>query len=155
MLEHRVWLVLQLGGLKHHVEKIAFVSEIVIGIGVLHSDPVPKSKSRNGRHFSNQAMNLFTPALNLKDILGVRIESRKCSQRCFKHAHRVRVVVEAIDYLLDALINKSVMRYVPGPFAQLSFVRKFAVKQQVGHLKITTLFGQLVDGITTIFKNTL
>ncbi len=116
--KHRVWLILQLRRLEHHVEEVAFVTQIVIGIRILHPDAMTKSKRRNRRHFGDQPMDLFPPAFLVKDIFGVRIESRKRAERRLKHAHRMRVVVKAVDYLLDVLIDERVIGDVPGPLAQ-------------------------------------
>src|SRR5688572_18272001 len=73
--KHGVRLILKLRSLKHHVQKIAFVAEVVIRIGILHSDAMAVSERGNGWHFGDQPMYLFAPAVHVKNIFGVRIES--------------------------------------------------------------------------------
>src|SRR5687768_3268723 len=72
--ENRVGLVLQLCRLEHHVEEIALIAQIVIGICVLHSDPVSKSESSNRRDLCDQAINLFPTTILIEDIFGVWIK---------------------------------------------------------------------------------
>jgi hypothetical protein len=43
--------------------------------------------------------------------------------------------VKAIHDLLDALVDESVMRYVPGPVFQLLLSRQHAVQQKVSELQ--------------------
>src|SRR6185503_15161917 len=73
--KNRIWLILQLRCLEHHVEKIALVSQIVVGIRILHPDTMAKSKRCNRWYLCNQTMDLFSPTLGVKDVFSIRIES--------------------------------------------------------------------------------
>ena len=80
-----------------------------------------KSEGRNRRHFRNQAIDLFPTTLDVEDIFCVGIKSRERAERRFKHAHRMRVVVKAVDHLLDVFVDEGVIGDVPGPLFELCF----------------------------------
>jgi len=128
-LEYRVWLILKFRSLEHHVQEVAFVAEIVIRIGILHADAVTVSEGGDGRHFRNQPVDLFLPTFLVKNVFGIRIKGRQRAERSFKHAHRMRVVVKAVDYFFDALINERVIGDVTCPVRQLRPIRQLAIEE--------------------------
>src|SRR6185369_4858904 len=85
--KHRIWFVLQLRRLEHHVEEISFVTQIVIRIRILHTNTVAKRESSNGGYLGNQTIDLLPTTLFIKNIFSVRIESRQSAERRFKHSH--------------------------------------------------------------------
>src|ERR1043166_4857072 len=153
--KHRVRLVLQFGGLEHHVEEVAFVTQIVIGVRILHTDPVTKRERRNRRNFRDQSIDLFPATLDIENLFRVRIKSRQRAESGFEHAHRVRVVVKTVDHLLDTFVDESVVGDVSGPFGKLCGCRELAVKQQVSDFEIRALLSELIDGIAAVFEDPL
>src|SRR5579872_4273200 len=63
------------------------------------------------------------------------------------------VVVESVEELLDALVNKGVVRDVVVPILQLRGGGQLAVENQIGRLGVSALFGELFDGIAAISQN--
>src|SRR6266496_3693928 len=60
------------------------------------------------------------------------------------------IVVEAVNELLDVLMNDGVKSNIMRPLFQLCRGGKLSVKNQVGSLEISTLLRQLFDRITSI-----
>src|SRR5258705_10483443 len=152
-LEHRIRLILQLGSLEHHVEEVALVTQIIVRIGILHPDAMTKSKGGYSGHFCNEPINLFPTTFDIEDFLRVGIKRRERSQRGFKHAHWVCVVMKTIDYFFDTFIYERVIGDVLRPLFQFRLIGKFAVEQEISNLEVGTFFGKLIDGITTIFED--
>src|SRR5438094_3265682 len=71
------------------------------------------------------------------------------------HAHRMRVVVESIDELLDVLVDDRVVRDVIHPAIQLARRRQLAVQQQVGRLEERALLGELFDWVAAVAQDPL
>src|SRR5215510_9503096 len=69
-LKRRIWLILELRRLEHHVQEVAFIGEIVIGISVLHANSVTVSKCSNGRDFCYQSKDLFRTTFFIKNVFG-------------------------------------------------------------------------------------
>src|SRR6476659_5861903 len=122
--KNRIWLILQLGCLEHHVEEVAFVAQIIIWIRILHPNAVPKCECCNRRHLRYQTMDLFPPALFVEDVFCIRIESRKRTKRRFEHAHRMCVVVKPIDYFLNTLVDERMVGNILGPLTKLWLSRQ-------------------------------
>ena len=62
VLEHTIRFVLQLGHLEHHVEEVAGVAQIVVGIVVRHPDAVPIRERGKRRHLGYQPVDLMAGA---------------------------------------------------------------------------------------------
>src|SRR5690606_21229271 len=59
-------------------------------------------------------------------------------------------VAEAAHEGLHVLVNERVLRDLGIPLLELRSVGKLAVDQQIGHLQIRGLFGELLDGVASI-----
>ena len=118
-LEDRVRLVAQLGHLEQHVEEVAGVAEVVVRQHVRPADDVAVGVGGDRRHLGDQPDHLQPARLASKIVLGVRIEGRQRADRAEEHAHRVRVVAEALDELLDVLVQHRVLRDVARPVLEL------------------------------------
>ena len=153
MLEDRVRLVLELRRLPHHVEEVAGVRQVVVRVGVAHADRVPVRERGECRDLRDQAGDLEPAYLLVVDRLGLGIERRECTDRADQNAHRVRVMMEAVDELLDVLVDERVVRDVVLPGCELLLVGELAVDQQVGHLEERALLGQLVDRIAAVAQD--
>ena len=152
-LERRIRPVFQLRGPEEHVEKIAAVAEFVVGIGERHAQTVPVRKRRQGRHFADQPVGLLAPRFGIGDVSRVGIKGRKRRDRRNQHAHRVSVVMKAVQKLLDALVDERVVRDVVSPFAQLRFGGQLAVEDQVGCLEVGASLRKLFDRIAAISED--
>ncbi len=83
----------------------------------------------------------------------LRIEGRQRGHGGHEHPHRVRVVVEAVDELLDVLVDPRVVRDLVDPVIHLAQGRQLAVQEQVGHLEVVGALGQLLDGIAPVAQD--
>ena len=107
------------GGAEQHVQEIAGVAQIVVGIYERHSQAVPVGKRRQRRHLADQAIGLLAARFGVENVLRVGIKSGKRGDGRNQHAHRMRVVVKAVEKFLDALVNERVVRDVVGPVRKL------------------------------------
>ncbi len=114
-LERGIRTVFRFRGAEKHVQKIARIAEFIVRIDERHSQSVPIRKCRNSGHLADEAVGLLPARFRVKNVLGVVIKGRKRGDRGDHHAHRVGVVVKSIEKLLDAFVDKSVMRDVVGP----------------------------------------
>ena len=74
--------------------------------------------------------------------------------RAHQHAHRVRVVVEAVDEpLAHVLVDERVAGDVALPLGQLRAVGQLTVEQQVGHLQVGALLGELLDRVAAVAQD--
>jgi len=71
----------------------------------------------------------------VSDGTGLGIEGGKGGQGAHQDAHRVSVVVEAVDEFLDVLVHVGVVGDLVGPPRRLFLVRQFAAQQQPGHVQ--------------------
>src|SRR5260370_20957914 len=62
--------------------------------------------------------------------------------------------MEAVDQLLDVLVEQGVMGDRLHPLAMLGGIGELTVNQEIGHLKEAAAFGQLLDRIATVAENT-
>ena len=153
--ERGIRAVFQLGGAEQHVQKIAGVAQIVIGIHERHAQAVPVGERGERRHLADQAIGLLAARFGIEDVLRVGIESGERGDGGNQHAHRMGVVVKAVEKFLDALVNERVVRDVVVPIAQLRLRGQLAVKNQVGRLRIGAFFRQFLDRIAAVAKDAL
>jgi hypothetical protein len=81
------------------------------------------------------------------------VEGRQRAGRAEEDPHRVRVVLEAVDELLDVLVDDGVRRDVTLPLRPGVRTGEFAEEQQVRHLEEGAVLGELLDGIPTILED--
>ena len=143
-------LVSRLRHLEQHVEEVAGVAQLVVGQHVGASDGVAERIGRDARHLGDQPDRLQPPRVDIEDVLRVRIEGRERPHRAQEHAHRVRVVAEALEELLDVLVEHRVHRDAMRPGLQLAFARQLSEENQKRGLEEIALFGQLLDRIAAI-----
>src|SRR6185503_20532420 len=105
------------------------------------------------RDFGNEPVDLLLSTLDVEDLLGVGIKSRKRTQGCFKHSHWVRVVVEAVDHLQNVFVDERVKGDLLRPLFELRLCGKFTVEQQVCDFEISALLCELIDGITAVLED--
>src|SRR6266851_8049073 len=61
--------------------------------------------------------------------------------------------MEAVQELLDALVDEGVMGDVVGPLLQLRSAGQLAAQDQVGSLQVIALLGQLLDWIAAVAQD--
>jgi hypothetical protein len=155
MLEHRVGVVLGLPHLPHQVEEVAGVRQLVVGERVGVALGVAVGVGGQGGDLGDQPDNLTAAHGRVVDLLGVGVEGRQRPNRPDQDAHGVGVVVEAVDELLDVLLDEGVVVDLVGPVGQLPLVGQVALDQQPGHLQEADPFGQLLDRVAAVAQDPL
>ena len=155
VLESRIRLVARFRGAEKHVQEVAGITQIVIGIDKGHAERMAIRKRGYRRHFPDQAVGLLLARLGVKNILGVMIERRKRGNGRNHHAHGMGVIVKAVEKFLDALVDESVMRDVIGPVLKLGSGGQFAVEQEIRRFEVRAFFREIFDGIAAVTENAL
>ena len=135
VLEDRVRAVLGLGHLVHHVEEVARVGQIVVRVGVGQAPRMAVGEGRERGHLGDQAYHLLVLDVLVVNRLRLGVEGGQRGQGADQDAHRVGVVVEAVDELLDVLVHEGVLGDLVTPRAGLILVRQVAVQQEPGHVE--------------------
>ncbi len=88
------------------------------------------------------------------DVFGVGVKrAKRCGGR-HEHAHRVGVVVKAVNKAFaHVFVNHRVVGYVVHPLFVLRIGGQFAVEQQVCHFEEVGLFGKLFDGVAAVAQH--
>ena len=87
-------------------------------------------------------------------ILRVGVERRQRGDRRDEHAHRVRVVVEALQEALpDVLVDEGVVGDLGLPGVELRRRRQLPVEQEVGHLEVRRVLGELLDRVAPVLQD--
>ncbi len=86
-------------------------------------------------------------------MLGVGIEGREGADAGEQHSHRVGVVAEALEELLEILVDEGVVGDVVDPAIELGPGRQLAEDQQVGDLEEGRLFAELLDRVAAVFED--
>jgi hypothetical protein len=147
-------LVLQLGHLVEHPEQVAGVVEVVVGIHVGHPHVVAVGERRERRHLGDQPDHLDRTVVGIVDLVRVGIEGRQRADRAEQHAHRVGVVAEPLHERFDVLVHEGVDRDQVRPLLELRGGRQLAVDQQVGHLEVGRVLGELLDRVAAVLEHT-
>ena len=153
VLQRRMRRVLHLRRLEHHVEEVARIGEVVVGIRVRHPDHVSVAERGNGDHLRDEAVDLLLPALRVEDVLGLGIERAEGGDRRDQLAHRVGVVAERVEQPLEVLVDDRVVGDVVRPVVELGLVRELAVDEEVGDLEVGALLGELLDRIAAVLED--
>ena len=153
LLEHRVGLVLQLGHLEEHREEVAGVGQVVVGVDVGQPAAVAVGERGDGRHLADQASRLDAARLEVHDVLRVGIERGQRADRSDQHAHRVRVVAEALHEALQVLVHHRVHRDVVLPHGEVARRRQLALDDQIRGLEIRALLRELLDGVAAVAQD--
>ena len=151
-LEPRVDLVL--ADLPHHRQEVRRERQVVVRVVERQADREPVAHGCERRHLGDQSQDLLVTAGLVVDLLGVVVERAECGDRADEHAHRVGVVVEAVDEALaHVLVDERVVGDVVGPLLQLRRVRQLAVQQEVGDLEVRAVLGQLLDRVAAVSQD--
>ena len=135
---------------EHHVQEARHVFEIVARIADRPADRIAIRGRGDRRHLRDQADRGEPALLRIVDVERVVIERRQRSDRRAQDRHRMRVVMEAVQKVLERLVHHRVMRDFVLERGELVRRRQLAVDQEVGDFEKARLLGQLLDRITAI-----
>ena len=152
-LEDGVGLVLELGHLEHHGEEVTGVGEVVVRVDVGEAAAVAVGEGRDGRHLADQPPRLHPPRLEVHDVLRLGVEGGERADRADQDAHRMGVVAEALDELLQVLVHQGVHLDVALPHAEVRGRGQLALDDQVGGLEEAALLGQLLDRVAAVAED--
>ena len=108
---------------------------------------------RDGRQLRQQAQRGDLHLLLVERVQRVLVEGRQGADRRGEHRHRVRVAREALEELLEVLVQQGVPADPLVELAQLVGGRQLAVDQQVGDLEEAGVLGQLVDRVPAVAQD--
>ena len=109
-LQRRIRLVLQLRRLEHHVQEVAGIRQLVVGIDVRHPDHVAIAEAGDGDHLGDEPFDLLLPHVLVEDVLGLGIERAERADHGDEHAHRMGVVAERVEDAFEVLVDEGVVR---------------------------------------------
>ena len=146
--QRRVGVVARLGHLPHRRQEVGREAEAVVGVHEGHADAEAVGGGRQGGHLGDEPGDLLVADVGIEDVLGVLVERRQGGHRGDQHPHRVGVVVEALqEPLAHVLVDVGVIRDVVRPLVELVGGGQLAEDQQVGHLEVGGLLGELLDRV--------
>jgi hypothetical protein len=117
-----VGLELLLAHLEQHREEVGGVAEVVVGVDVRLALRVAERPGAQGRHLRDHPHDLHVPVVGVVDVAGVGVERRQAPHRGHQHAHRVRVVAEALHERADVLVHERVVGDLVHPRVVLALV---------------------------------
>ena len=106
--------------LERHVHEVPDVAEIVPREDVRQSARVAEDEGGDRRQLREEPNALQVAALGVADPLRVRVEGREGADGAEEHAHRVRVVAEALEELLHVRVD---VRVEPDVLLELGELR--------------------------------
>ena len=107
------------------------------------------------RHLGDQPDRRHVALLRVVDALGVGVEGREGADAREQHAHRVGVVAEGLEEVLDVLVDEGVVGDVEDPPLELLLGRQLAEDQQVRHLEIARVLAELLDRDPAVLEDAL
>ena len=150
--EHGIDLVV--ADLPHHVQEVRRVRQVVVGL--VEGEPDREAMAHGGdrRGLRDEPQDLTLPGSGIADVLGALVEGAECGERRDEHAHRVGVVVEAVDEALaHVLVDERVMGDVEPPLVELRAVGQVAVEQEIGDLEVRRPLGELLDRVAAVAEH--
>ena len=153
-LQHGVRFVSRLGHLEQHVQEVPGEAQLVVGQHVRPADGVAEDVGRDAGNFRDEPNRLELARCRIEDVAGIRVERRQRPHGAEEHPHRVRVVAEAFEKLLDVLVQHRVTRDLLRPLVQLRRRGEFSEEKKVSGLEVVAVLGQLVNRVPAIHQDT-
>jgi len=123
LADRRIAFVLVFSDLEHHRQEVGGEVEIIVGVDVRHADRVPVAGSSQRWQLGDQASDLQLAVLGIFDVLRLGVERSERRDARHEHAHRVSVVLEAVDEVAaEVLVHVRVVRDVVLPLVVLGLV---------------------------------
>ena len=151
--EARVRLVLHFRLLEHHREEVLGEVEVVVRVDVGQPHVVAVGEGGERRHLGDQPHRGHVALFGVVDLLRVGVEGGERTDAGEQHPHRVRVVAEALEELLEVLVDEGVVGDVVGPAVELGAGRQLAEDQQVGDLEEARALAELLDRVAAVFED--
>ena len=145
--------VLHFGLLEHHREEVLGEVEVVVRVDVGQAHVVAVGEGGQGRHLGDQPHRRHVALFGVVDLLGVGVEGRERADPGEQHPHRVGVVAEALEELLQVLVDEGVVGDVVDPAVELRPGRQLAEDQQVGDLEEGGALAELLDRVAAVFED--
>ena len=145
--------MLGFGLLEHHREEVLGEVEVVVGVDVGQPHVVAVGEGGQGRHLGDQADRRHVALFGVVDLLRVGVEGRERADPGEQHPHRVGVVAEALEELLEVLVDEGVVGDVVDPAVELGPGRQLAEDQQVGDLEEGGALAELLDRVAAVFED--
>jgi hypothetical protein len=141
--------------LEHHVQEARHVFEVVARIADRPADRIAVRGGSDRRHLRDQADRGEAALLGIVEVERVVVERRHRRDRRAQHCHRMRVVMEAVQKVLERLMHHRVMRDLVLERRKLRLAGQFAVDEQVSDFEEARILGELVDRIAAIEQHAL
>ena len=145
--------MLGFGLLEHHREEVLGEVEVVVRVDVGQAHVVAVGEGGQGRHLGDQPHRRHVALFGVFGVLGVRVEGRERADPRQQHPHRVGVVAEALEELLEVLVDEGVVDDVVGPAVELGPGRQLAEDQEVGDLEEAGALAELLDRVAAVFED--
>jgi hypothetical protein len=104
-LQHGIGCVFRFGHLPEHAEEVAREGQVVVRIYERQPAAVAIGEGGDRRHLGDKAPGLQLARSRIVDVSCVRVVRRERADGADEHAHGMGIVVEAIDELLDVLVD--------------------------------------------------
>ena len=151
--EPRVGVILPLAHLEEHREEVLGVAQLVVRIDVRLALRVPERPRAERRHLGDHPDDLLVADLGVVDVPGFGVERGQRSDAGQQHAHRVRVVAEALHQALHVLVDVGVEGDLVHPLLVLLLGRQLAVNEQVRDLEVRRGLRELLDGVAAVLED--
>jgi hypothetical protein len=106
-------------------------------------------------HLGDQPDHLFLLAGRVGDGLCLWVEGGEGGEGAHQDPHRVSVVVEAVDELLDVLVHVRVVGDLLRPRGGLLLARQLAPQQHEGYVQERDSARQLLDRVAAVAQDPL
>ena len=126
-LKDRIRLVFLFSNLEEHVQEIASVRQVIIGQDIRKAALVTICVCRDRGHLRDQTPDLSGARFFVKNFFSFWVERRQDAERADQYAHRVSIVMESVNHLLNALIEHRAHSDVFCPVAKLFLVWTLSV----------------------------
>ena len=154
-LEHRIGLVLELRHLEQHVQEVAGEAQRAIRQHQRAAGRVPQPVGGDRRRLGDQPQAVQAACVEVRDVLRIGVEGAERADGAQEHPHRVGVVAEAFERLLDPLRHDHVIADVGDPLFQVRSGRELTEQDQVGRFEVAAVFRQLLDRVPAVHQDSL
>ena len=145
--EDRVHLVFLGRDREAHAQEVRRIVEIVARIHEGLADRIFVGHRRDGRHLGDQADRGDLALMLVIDVGAVVVEGGHRADHADHGGHRMRVAAEATEEVVHLLVDHRVTRHQRLELLELRRRGQLAVEQQVAHLEVMRLLGELVDRV--------
>jgi hypothetical protein len=146
----RIDLVGLAGDREEHVQHVRGVVEVVARVHEGLAERVLVGCRGDRRQLGDDAVREDLAVPRVIDVGGVVVEGRHRRHDRGHHGHRVGVVMEAVVHVAQRLVEHRVPADRPREAGELRRGRQVAVQQQVGHLEVAAVLGELLDRVAAV-----